>query len=214
MTDLYYTATPTTYAPSGAAGKGFFLAVEKGACILDFDIRGISAPYCTYASGVGRIDESASLEGTTALVAENVDMTAVVGGELGTINLPLRDGGMTPLRAFYLSQPIGRDIPGGKTLYSIEVITDCQDTIFVNVLRKASSREPFRAKTWAKILPYKTMVTIPTSGLEFMVMLYVKGGGAFRIHRVTAWCKLTDRRGLHTFGGGQRDNAGDTDQGA
>lgn len=213
-TDLYYPASPTPYAATKNAQRGFLLAVGKGAGNVDYSINGIAAPYCTYIWGIGMIEESSAIESALALSSVETDVDYIINGELVIASLPIIQEGFQPLRNLYVSEPLLAEVPGGKTLYSVEVVSNCEDSIYVAAAARNSYKDPFRATNWQRIWPYSTRAGVRTSGIEFRIMVFVLGGGRFEIKAITAWFKLTDRRGFHTQPGGKSGGANTSNNGA
>ena len=200
--DLYFAAMPEPYSAVGFVNKGLLLSVGAGAGNVDYAIRGIAAPYCTTDAGIGRLEESAAVQSQDVLTSVQASTRYVLNNTEYTALLPLFQEGLAPLRTLYVSEPFGSEVPGGKTIYSVEVITDCPDVMYVGVLHRRSYKEEFLFKDWRRMQPYATRASIVASGIEFKVMLFTVGGGEFKVNRITAWAKLTDRRGFHTFPGG------------
>lgn len=211
MTDLYLPATPEQYVATGHAKRGLVFSVGEGAGNVDYDMRGIVAPYCTYEAGIGYIEESPSLQRADVFTSVEKQISYMTNQGQVDIPVPLHQEGFDPLRTLLVSDSFGSELPGGKTLYSIEVLSDCQDVVYVGASRRISHKDPFQFMGWRRIQPYTTRGGPITSGIEFKVLVFTVGAGLFKIDRVTAWIKLTDRRGFHTFPGVPNDSQGATD---
>jgi len=202
MTDstLYFEADPIPYVAIQNKGRGLILT-SGGAGEFEFPITGIiegesDGQICGTPNSIGVLDDFASVQ--VGNEVEEIDVTFINTGVVVNETVDILRQGLTPLRTLLLSEVFGREIAGGKTIYAIELATDCSEVIYLGVASKARLKEEIIFRGWNRVLPGSNRVRHIVSGLEFRILLYTKGAGRFNIYSMTAWMKLTDRRGFNT----------------
>ena len=197
---LYYEATPPAYVATQSKSRGLILT-QGGAGEFEFPITGIvvgdsDASLCGFPTGVGVLDEFASLK-TEFSSPEELDTDYINTGVSIRESLDVLRQGLSPLRTLYVSDVFGREVAGGKTIYSVELATNCTEVIYLGIASKANIKEDMIFRGWHRVLPNFNRVRPIVSGLEFRILLYTKGAGRFVVYSMTAWAKLTDRRGFN-----------------
>jgi hypothetical protein len=195
---LHMEATPPPYNPGASAGKGFIYTAE-GFGELDFALSGIVVttehPLCTMPVGVGILDAYAGVVKEykiAELETEYIRQGARVTEQLDSVV------GIAPLRTLFISDAFGGEVPGGLTIYGIDVNTNLTEALYVGIASRMNVKDDFIFRTWTKV-KYPGVLARPiVSGREFKLLLYTQGGGQFTIKGITVWAKLTDRRGFNT----------------
>lgn len=199
MSTLYYEANPTPYVVNNQKKRGLIITAG-GAGEFEFPLTGIVGrgefPLCGTPDFVGALDEFASYQELSEV--EDAEVTYINTGISITETVEISKRNMSPLRTLFISDIFGRDVSGGKTVYAVEVNTDCPEVIYLGLASRMKAREDIIFRGWNRILPDHNRARFIVSGLEFRVMLYTKGAGRFNIYSITAWMKLTDRRGFNT----------------
>jgi hypothetical protein len=197
---LYFEANPPPYVVAAPQKKGLILSAA-GVGQTELPITGITGdinvPLCGTPSFIGILDEYASEVIQENLTERDLETTYIRQGEFLTEDLTIKEG-FDPLRTLLISGVIGREIAGGKTIYGVDIITDCQDALFVGVASKQLPKEDFIFRKWQRIVCPNFIARPVVSGREFRLLLYTKGAGRFNIFGITVWMKLTDRRGFNT----------------
>lgn len=195
---LYYPASPPAYQAGRRGGRGFIYTSE-GLGQLDFAITGVVArtehPTCTMPECLGILDEYAGI--VKELQVEELATRYIRQGEEVTEELELIKG-IDPLRTLFISDRFGDDVPGGLTIYGVDVLTDNKEAVYVGIASRLNIKEEFIFRKWVKIKYPGALARPIVSGREFKLLIYTKGAGAFTIRGVTVWAKLTDRRGFNT----------------
>ncbi len=209
---LYLEAIPPPYVAGRFGGKGFIFTSE-GLGELDFGITGIVAnpehPLCTTPLGVGILDDYAGI--VMEYRTEELEVEYIRKGELITEHLDFIRG-IDPLRTLFISDSFGADVPGGLTIYGVDITTNTTEAVYVGVASRLNFKDDFIFRKWTKV-KYPAVLARPiVSGREFKLIIYTKGAGQFVIKMVTVWMKLTDRRGFNTSPqmGGNRPEVGGT----
>lgn len=197
---LYLAPTPDAYVVVAPQGRGLVVSAD-GVGEVEMSITGIAKDVnkavCGTPAFIGVLDEYAAMFDSSTLREYDLETTYIKQGEFITEDIFTRKG-FDPLRTMLISGVVGRDIPGGKTIYGVDVVTDCQDAIFVGVASKQRPKEDFLFKRWKRVM-YPNFIARPVvRGKEFRIFLYTKGAGRFKVHSITVWMKLTDRRGFNT----------------
>lgn len=195
--ELYFPADPVPYQAGQRARRGFIYTSE-GLGQLDFGISGIVArtehPTCASPEGIGILDEYAGF--VSELQIEELSTRYIRQGEEVTEELSIIKG-IDPLRTLFISDRFGDEIPGGLTIYGIDLVTDNKEAVYVGIASRLNIKEDFIFRKWVKI-KYPAMLARPiVSGREFKLLIYTKGAGNFTLKGVTVWLKLTDRRGFN-----------------
>lgn len=195
---LYLEATPPPYDAGRHGGKGFIYTPE-GLGELDFGITGIVAnkehPLCTVPMGVGILDDFSGI--VQELGLEELEVTYIRKGEYITEHLDCLTK-IDPLRTLFISDSFGAEVPGGLTIYGVDITTNTTEAVYVGVASRLNFKDDFIFRKWTKI-KYPAVLARPiVSGREFKLLIYTKGAGSFVLKSITVWVKLTDRRGFNT----------------
>lgn len=207
MVDLIYSANPVSYDAGTQLGKGFLLTKE-GMTQTDFVITSCilaaGRRVCAQPAGLGILDDIPS-------IMQNIDeghyqsINYYKAGESVTEDILVDNEGYQPLRTLYISDIIGRDMPGGKTIYAIDITTDCRDRIYIGVSSMRNPKDGMTFRKWQQVYYPHSRVRPVVSGQEFRIHIYTKGAGRFSIQALTVWLKITDLRGFNTSPQGASD---------
>lgn len=183
VTDLFFAANPAMYNPGYCVGKGIALRVGEGAGELSFCITGYSKflgiKLCTYA-----LDSD----------AVNIGPDVFAIGELTT----------HPDLLYIETNRFGRELHGGKTLYSIDIDGHGQRELLVSVYRRFTYADDFEEFVKAYALVDYGRFRAPVAGVEFKVVLSLLPKALekkFELTKLITWIKVTDRRGFNTSPG-------------
>jgi hypothetical protein len=196
---LYFAADPVPYTVAlPMSGKGFIFTPE-GLGELDFNVTGIvpnpEHPLCTTPQAVGILDNYSGV--VQVRTVEEMEVTYIRQGMRVTEHLEALTG-IDPLRTLFISDAFGADIPGGLTIYGVDISTNLTEALYVGVASRMNFKDDFIFRKWTKV-HYPGVLARPiVSGREFKLLLYTKGAGQFAIKKITVWAKLTDRRGFNT----------------
>ncbi len=195
---LMFPATPAPYAPAKVKERGLILSPE-GLGELDFGVTGVVSnrenPYCTTPYGVCILDNYAGV--VSAITTQELEVEYIRKGVRVTEDVEAIFG-IDPLRTLLITDSFGADVHGGLTLYSVSIDSNIKDAIYVGVASRMNVKDDFIFRKWSKI-GYPAAFARPiVSGREFKLLIYTKGAGDFQIKSITAWLKLTDRRGFNT----------------
>jgi hypothetical protein len=197
---LYYEPVPAAYSTPAPLGKGMIVNAD-GAGQIEVPITGIASDFnkslCGTPSFIGVLDEYAALAVPAEAEEAEMETMYIRQGSIITEDVLVTQG-FDPLRTLLVSGVIGRDIAGGKTIYGVDVVTDCKDVLYVGIASKQLPKEDFIFRKWQRVLYPNFFARPVVSGREFRILLYTKGAGRFEIYNITVWMKLTDRRGFNT----------------
>jgi hypothetical protein len=200
MSDLIYPANPAPYVKGSQLGHGYLLT-KGGMTQTDFVITSCTLAsgkrLCACVIGLGVLDEAPAYRTQTqeGIYQEIVYYKA---GESVTEDVLVDNQGYMPLRTLYISDVIGRDIPGGKTIYAIDIVSDCTDRVYIGISSLRNPKDGMTFRKWQQVYYPHSRVRPIVSGQEFRIHVYTKGAGRFNILSLTAWLKVTDLRGFNT----------------
>jgi hypothetical protein len=195
---LYLEATPTPYAVATAVGKGFIYTPE-GLGELDFSLSGIVVttehPLCASPMGIGILEAYAGV--VKEYKIQELETEYIRQGQRVTEALDAIVG-IAPLRTLFVSDAFGADVPGGLTIYGVDITTNLTEALYIGIASRMNFKDDFIFRIWTKI-HYPGVLARPiVSGREFKLLFYTQGAGQFTVKNITVWAKLTDRRGFNT----------------
>ncbi len=197
---LFIQANPSPYVAIQPQGKGLIVNPD-GVGQTEILITGIASDFnssiCGTPDFVGRLDEHPGKIILGDLTVKELETQFVRGGEILTELVEIVEG-FKPLRTLMISGVVGREVSGGKTIYGVDINTNCLDAMYVGVASKQNQKEDFIFKKWVKANYPNYFARPVVSGREFRILIFTVGAGRFEINSITAWMKLTDRRGFNT----------------
>lgn len=196
--ELYYPANPPAYSTTKFSDKGYIYTSE-GLGELDFAVTGIISksehPRCGTPSAIGILDAYAGV--ARNITVKELEVEYIRQGSRVTEALEAVTG-IAPIRTLFISDDFGGDLPGGLTIYGVEVVTNLREALYVGIASRMHIKEDFIFRKWVKLTWPGVLARPIVSGREFRILLYTTGAGSFTIKSLRAWVKLTDRRGFNT----------------
>jgi len=211
-----YSEVPADYSSLIGGRRQGFVWSSSGMGQYEFSLTGVNRHdgvllACT-EKHIGELPGSASaiepetgasiteIEGT--LAAPIVTRTPVSGWELDVGAGNLDDLGevyaqQTPIRYLLQTEMMDFRVRCGKTIYGVELGTDCIDGLLVGVSSRYEYGQPMKVRSWTPMIVGNNIASMIVYGVEFRVLVYAKDVAPFSIEYMKVFFKLTDRRGQY-----------------